>query len=133
MELSYHGPKALHKRRACKGVLSQKEIIGLLKAGVYEIDPVTCEFRSGGKVIKPWVGPEDGRAWCRLYHQGKRKQILRARLVWMSQTLCVVPKNWEVHHQDSDPRNDSWDNLLCLHQVDHRKVHQDCRQEELPF
>src|SRR6185369_7049136 len=98
-------------------VLTQHEIIKLLRAGVYCVDPRTAEVTRGGRVVTPFVA-EDGRAWVRLYDDNKRKMICRNRLVWMSQTLAIIPRDFEIHHDDLDNRNDAWDNLVCLHKLD---------------
>lgn len=126
----------MRKCKTLSKVLTQKQILKLLKAGVYFVDEDPCKEPGGQPILvraSREVGKwfyEDGRAWVRLYWQGRRKMILFARLVWMSRTLCVVPKDFEIHHDDLDRRNDRWDNLICLHKLDHRKVHE---HEDLPF
>ena len=48
----------------------------------------------------------------------------------MSHTYEIPPDNWEIHHLDNNPQNNSWSNLILLHPLDHLKFH---TKEELPF
>jgi len=112
-------------------LLSSKEIIRLLKWGYYRVDETTAAvYGRDGSVITPFYDDE-GRGFVRLYWNGKRKAIAVSRLVWMSKTLQPIPSNFEIHHRDENPNNDAWTNLLCLHESDHRKLHDG--DEEIPF
>ena len=109
--------------------LCQKEIIALLQRKVYRVAPNIGVVYGPKGVVLPFF--TEGRAYVRLYWNQKKKVIGVARLVWMSVTLTVIPRRYEVHHRDEDKSNNAWENLLCLHKLDHRKLHEE--QEEIPF
>lgn len=46
-----------------------------------------------------------------------------ARLVWMAGSGRTIPKGFEVHHRDELNSSDGWPNLICLHRLDHQKMH----------
>lgn len=60
-----------------------------------------------------------------LYHRpsDKRRKIGVAAFVWMAGTKHAVPKGFIVHHQDLNTLNNAFDNLYCLHEIDHHKLH----------
>jgi hypothetical protein len=110
-------------------------VIELLRAGVYKVDPVSAEIVGPkGRPILPYDIKDDGLAWVRVYGLGGCRTMPRSRLVWLSVVLESLPGNqWEIHHWDEDRRNDSFDNLYCLHRIDHRKLHRSSGSEEVPF
>lgn len=112
--------------------LTDAEVLKVLRKGLYEVCPKTAEVRRGGRPLTPYLD-DDGRYWIRMYWDGKRRTIARAKLVWMSQTGNRVPPGFQVHHDDLDTRNDAWPNLICLHALDHCKQHAEAMQETLPF
>jgi hypothetical protein len=122
-------------------VMSQKEVLQLLKEGVYYLDETgdgpARLLRGGREVTKVYLDNGNGRggggrAWVRLYWNGRRKQIMFAKLVWMAHTRRVVPTGFEIHHRDLDRRNDRWGNLVCVHELDHRKFHGQGAELPLP-
>lgn len=115
------------------GLLSQEEILDLLQSGVYSACPETGTVRNRrGRVITPFTD-DYGRRFVRLYYRRKRKAIVVSRLVWMSVAGCVIPDGFEVHHRDHEVTNDVWRNLILLHRLDHRKLHEDDEDDEIPF
>lgn len=44
-----------------------------------------------------------------------------------------IPKGYEVHHRNEDPLDNSFDNLICLHPLDHSKLHHQTTDEDVPF
>lgn len=69
-----------------------------------------------------------------LWHDGKRRSCHISQLVWMSCSDAVIPAGWEIHHIDEDPDNNEFSNLVCVHPVDHAKLHSTIDQEEeVPF
>jgi hypothetical protein len=107
-----------------------EEVLVLLETGVYKICPETAVLTNGkGRVIAPW--DFDGYLFVRLYSGGRCRSIHLGKLVWMSVTKCVVPAGWEVHHVDGDTRNNHWENVECLHELDHKKKHRS--SAEVPF
>lgn len=69
-----------------------------------------------------------------LWHEGLRRSIHVSALVWMFHTGCVVPNGFEIHHWNEDINDNSWENLYCLHSMDHAKIHNlDTEDAEIPF
>lgn len=123
------------------GKLTQQDILWLLNEKLYVVDRDTGEVTGPrGKVVTHIYGGRQprgaegnlGRKFVRLYHHNKRVVISVPKLVWMSVTGQVVPPNFEIDHDDGDRRNDSWENLVCLHKLDHRKKHRQV-EVEIPF
>lgn len=113
-------------------MLTNRDIIKLLRHKVYAIDPDTGTVSQGWgdfKTLRPYVGNKEGHLFIRLYFGGKRKTIAVSRLVWMAVTLCPIPPEFEIHHRDEQPDNNNWRNLLCYHKLDHRKIH----DHDVPF
>lgn len=81
---------------------------------------------------------EGGYLFVRIYCNRKVKTIALAKLVWLSVVLRPVPNGFEIHHRDTDNTNNTWGNLFCLHELDHRKLHgreliDDQELNEVPF
>lgn len=51
----------------------------------------------------------------------------------MAGALRTVPDDFEIHHIDEDRYNDSFDNLVALHKMDHEKIHALRRHAESEF
>lgn len=60
------------------------------------------------------------------------RNLPRSHAIWMYGTQTLIPKGWQIHHEDLDPENDSFDNLFCFHPKDHQKKHRKTN-EETPF
>jgi hypothetical protein len=73
-----------------------------------------------------------GHRYVRLFDGDAATKIAVARVVWMAVVGEPPPEGFEVHHRDDNPRNDGWDNLLCVHKLDHKKLHE-TPDEEVPF
>ncbi len=114
--------------------MTEAEILGLLQRGVYRVDAETgTVYGHRGEAVTPFE--KDGRLFVRLYFQGNRKRIIALpRLAWMARTGRTVPAGFEIHHRDVDPKSNAWTNLFCLHELDHRKLHDgaDLLQQEDP-
>ncbi len=111
-------------------LLTQREIVRLLKHKYYVVDDETAQVLGPGrKEITPFE--DDGRLFVRLYWCNKRRAISLSRLVWLSITLQPIPPKFEVHHRNENTSDNSWSNLLCIHKLDHQKLHKET--EEIPF
>ena len=64
--------------------------------------------------------------------ENKRKSIHVSHLVWMVNTQMCIPKDFEIHHRDENPRHNIFTNLLCVHKLDHLKLHAD-EVDDIPF
>lgn len=116
--------------------MTPREVLGALTNRVYTVDLVTGAVTRArtGRVVTPFV-KGGGRKLIRLYWNGKVKAMHLARLVWMAGAKRTIPKRFEVHHRDERNSSDGWDNLICLHQLDHRKLHRntDVYAEDIPY
>lgn len=114
--------------------MTQKTVVQLLKARVYEVCLETGQVSRDGHVLKQSQDKTDthrgDRFKVRLYWGSKKVNIAVSRLVWMAKTLQPIPPRFEVHHADDNRHNNNWKNLICVHTLDHKKLH---NEEEVPF
>lgn len=139
------GPHATPTSPKHRPKISLRAVLDRIEDGAYVIDPVTAEVRTRrGRVIRGFLsgkknGPKYRFVRIHARHPDGRlgvKTIMVARLVWISVTRCEIPKCWQIHHRDRNSENDAWANLLCLHELDHKKVHAGDAtpaEEEIPF
>lgn len=132
--------------------LTQKEVIELFRKGKYIVDsekgivlngktkkPLHV-FAGGHKAGKVFV-PNYNSKWVRLYSAPKHIALPVSHCIWLANAKVTIPNGFEIHHKDLDSTNNAWNNLFCLFDMDHRKLHQDHRlicngeepEEETPF
>lgn len=91
----------------------------------------------GGKELAQRINTRrrmnDGDARVDICFDKKKLSINVSHLVWMFYTNCVIPEGWEIHHRNEDPTDNSFNNLICVHPIDHRKLHAVKDEEEVPF
>lgn len=104
--------------------MTPREVMSALTKRVYTVDLTTGAVTrtATGRVVTPYV-KKGGRRLIRLYMNGKVKALHAARLVWMAGAGRTIPKDFEVHHRDETNDSDGFENLVCLHRLDHRKMH----------
>jgi hypothetical protein len=113
--------------------LEDAEVMTLLEKGHFKVDLESGSVSTpSGKLLVPFPDAWD-HLFIRLHFEGKRKGISVAKLVWMAGTKTEIPHKWEVHHRDENPRNNAFSNLICLHPIDHRKMHTANIEEPIPF
>lgn len=116
--------------------LTDVEVLELLRLKIYEVDLETGRvFGTTIKGRRVEVKQEvNGKAGdylgIRIKCKGRRRKIAVHVLVWMAGTLSIRPTNWQVHHLDENPLNNTFTNLICLHPMDHQKFH---AEDETPF
>lgn len=103
--------------------ITEARILDAILAGVVTVDTEAGTVSARGRELKTFSNRTDRRRFVRLHLDGKRRGIAVARVVWMAATGQLIPDGFEIHHDDKDPGNDAWGNLLCLHTLDHRKMH----------
>jgi hypothetical protein len=123
--------------------ISESQIVALVKAGKYKVCRQTATvIGPRGKPIKPHpckskrlrTAGDECRRFVRLYGFGGVRTIALARLVWISVVGEPLPsKDWEVHHRDECNHSDGWDNLIAVHKLDHRKLHNGHSDEGIPY
>jgi hypothetical protein len=113
--------------------MTDETLLGLLAAGTYTVDADTGRVYARGDARPLSTFGAKRRRFVRLHHDRTRRGIAVARLVWVSVARCPVPPGFEVHHRDEDSGNDAWTNLICLHKLDHQKVHAGRAEEPVPF
>lgn len=99
---------------------------------IIEENPVRISNR--GRVLKPTINfrkrSNRGDPRVDIWHKGKRKSINVSHLVWMYHTRTTLPPGFEIHHIDENPENNNFSNLICVHCLDHLKLHP---SPEIPF
>ena len=120
--------------------LSDDEVLELLRNEIYKVDLDTGDITgpSGRKLSPGGSGRQREYGRVCLYSGGAKRRMPWHQLVWMAGTDSVVPTNFTVHHCDLDPSHNAFSNLLCLHTVDHKKVHDGVtlmldESDEVPF
>lgn len=112
------------------------EVLAALRARVYTVCLTTGALTrtSTGRRVTPFT-KKGGRRLVRVYVAGKVKAIHLARLVWMAGADRTIPKQFEVHHRDERNDSDGFANLICLHRLDHRKMHAatEVYAEDIPY
>ena len=111
--------------------MSYQHMLYLLSIGKYAADPDTgAIYNKHNRLLKPFHRPDQQHLFVRLFDHELSSSIGVGRLVWMSVTKEVIPNGWQIHHRDEDPSNNAWNNLLCLHPLDHLKIHD---KQPIPF
>lgn len=115
--------------------VSKQEVLDWLQEGAFTISDGEVYTRAGRRLVQrenKRRGCDHGDARVDLKYGGKRRSINVSHLVWMWNTKTVIPDGFEIHHNDEDPTNNNWDNLIAVHSMDHLKLH--ARFEEpVPF
>jgi hypothetical protein len=91
-------------------------------------DPV-CMFR--GRVLLPELNQQGGRGQIsggqryrfQLRMGGKRRRIMRSKLVWMYFFGVEVPEDCQIHHGPGGKLDDSIQNLTCMTEIQHAFWH----------
>ena len=119
---------------------SNEDVLRWLLSGVFVVNPdkgdvIKIESKLGSNYkLKARINRRNrsdiGDPRVDLYYEGKRKSCHVSNLVWMSRTGSIVPEGFEIHHIDEDPTNNNWNNLICVHSMDHVKLH---NEESVPF
>lgn len=116
-------------------MVTKQDILNWLKAGAFSIVDGEVYSRRGRRLVQrinKRKRCEHGDPRVDLVHGGKRASVHVSHLIWMSETNCVLPDGFEIHHRDEDPMNNNFSNLICVHPLDHNKLHATA-QEEVPF
>lgn len=120
-----------------EGQISDQQILDLLESGAYRVDLNTGDvFNKDGKQLKVFYGKWD-RMYVRLYDGRRaRREISLPKLIWIAGAKSIVPDGFEVHHRDTYKTHNNFDNLICLHRIDHQKYHTSNKtldEEIIPF
>lgn len=109
-----------------KPQITDEEILQWLRTGWLEVNIATAEIRFRNKPKKSQLSGNDkcGTRWTvELTSNGKRRVIMRSKLVWMAMHLMLVPEGYELHHIDEDRYNDRGKNLQLLTKEEHTQLH----------
>lgn len=118
-------------KRSYAGKLTHEEIIALFNQGVYKVDieAGTVHARNGRELYTFPGGNDcddpDSALWVRLYSRGKMRSLPVAHCVWLFKSQRAIPDDFEIHHRNTNKRDNRWLNLFCLFDLDHRKLHRD--------
>lgn len=115
--------------------VTRQEILEWLQSGAFSIADGQVYTRSGRQLaqrINKRRRCEHGDPRVDLIYGGKRVSMHVSQLVWMWGTNSVIPDGYEIHHRDEDCMNNSFDNLIAVHPIDHAKLHAQV-EEAVPF
>lgn len=110
-------------------MITDIELLTWLMTGELEVglnNPETINFK--GRSIKAYENgshrgnPNRTRWSFGLRDNGRRRTIVRSKLVWMAGALRLVPEGFEIHHRDENRHNDAWNNLVMVTEDDHKKL-----------
>lgn len=119
--------------------LSEEGVIEAFKAYRYYLKGDNPKvYRTKGTRVKEFDALDDsgnktGYLYVRIYSNGLGRTIGIHRLCWMVTTGHTIPPGWEIHHRDLNPSNNAFDNLYCLHPLDHKKLHRGLILEDTSF
>ncbi len=117
--------------------LTNLDILELFKNGSYWADLNEGVVYSDHKraAVYTYEGNAEGHLFIRLYSEPKHRAMPVSHVVWMFGTRVPLPDGWQVHHRDKDVQNNSFDNLIAVHPIDHRKLHAGelVDEEPIPF
>ena len=113
------------------------EVLRWITEGVFQIErgEETRIIKNGQELVQrinKRKNSHRGDPRVDLWHEGKRRSCNVSHLVWMLCTGRVIPEGFEIHHADEDPLNNSFENLVCVHPLDHGKLHNQVG-DEVPF
>lgn len=106
--------------------MTDADVLALLKCGAYRVDVHTGEVftRGGAPACIDHSGKRQLRASVILQAPGgKRRKIAVGKLVWMAATGTTIPDGWHVHHVNENRFDNRFANLMCVHTLDHAKLH----------
>lgn len=125
---------------------TKSDLLTWLEEGIFwvakDTGPTPEVYRRGNpKPLTQYISTrnrmEGGDPRVHLRYQNKRISVHVSQLTWMSTTMDVIPPDFQIHHIDGDPLNNSYDNLVCIHKDDHIKLHRKLGDipddEEIPF
>lgn len=135
------GPRAKPDRPRKKyrtrtfGAMTDEDVLYLLQTRVYTVDLTNGDiFGPCGNLRRTYPGGRRRRhLFVRLVVGERRRAIGVHVLCWMAGMMMVVPPNFEVHHVDECPKHNAFENLIAVHEIDHRKLHRHTQDEVIPF
>lgn len=122
--------------------ITDEEFFELFKNGTYkaDLDEGIVYGRDGKPIAIHYGGRQEGkRHFVRLYLEQRIRVIPVSHVIWMLGAGRSIPDGFEIHHKDLDPSHNWWDNLFCLCEPDHKKLHRvgglidEEKTEEIPF
>lgn len=114
--------------------LLSEDVLRLLRTDELLVDTrngKTYKRQRDGSVRELNPSPDrSGRMFFRIYSDGKRRGIARARLVYIAKTLEGVPPGMDVDHIDGDNQHDDFVNLQLLTPAENRGKNNYPRENE---
>lgn len=132
---------AKSKRYKGKPKLSHTQILELFDSGRYRADLGSGIVYSGvtGKPLAvQWCGHTTQYAFICLCYKNSRYYIPLSNVIWIVGSRREIPDGFEIHHRNTVAEDNWYDNLFCLFEKDHRKLHAskdllEPQGEETPF
>jgi hypothetical protein len=114
--------------------ITDAELLELIEAGVLYITDLESDHPGlyvAGRLVKSHLNEQGGRRrihgsdryrWT-LRYDGRRRSIMRSKLVWMYVHRRPVPDNHIIHHGSRGRYVDCPSNLSCIHYDEHNAIH----------
>lgn len=120
-----------------------KQVFDWLMAGDFRVDSTDIYSANDIKLSQRLKARKNSDV-CDLrvdfYKDGFRRTINVSCVVWMYFTRTIIPDGFEIHHRDENTMNNLFGNLVCVHKMDHPKLHEQVscnveedEDEEIPF
>lgn len=126
-------------KKRVRPTINDQGLLDLLEMGTITVDLNTADVFKRGELLTATIVGKDGKNGTRyrleIYHQERRRTIVRSRLVYMAGTMQLIPDKHEIHHLNGDRYDDRWANLICVSIRDHLKIHamETEEDDEVPF
>jgi hypothetical protein len=119
---------AKSKRYKGRPKLTHTQVLELFDQGIYTADLEKGIVYSGvtGKPLRVgWCGRYEDKpyAFICLCYKNSRRFIPLSNVIWIVGSRREIPEGFEIHHRTNNPEDNWYDNLFCLFDKDHRKLH----------
>ena len=132
---------AKSKRYKGKPKLTHLDILKLFDDGHYTAD-LDKGIVYSGRTREPLAVATYGRTtkypFIILRRNDSRYHIPLSNVIWIVGNRREIPEGFEIHHRNTNAEDNWFDNLFCLTEKDHRKLHNsrdllEPAGEETPF
>ena len=119
--------------------ISDERLLQLIKEKSIVVNLDDSSLEVNGRAVKAFICGTGGvheskeRYAFGLRIDGKRRTVVRAKLVYMYAHQIVIPENFIIHHRDLDRFNDYYENLIMVPEWDHNKLHHNKIDDGVPF
>jgi hypothetical protein len=125
--------------------ITDAELLAWIESGLMVVcdpdsDNPTLQFR--GRKLKAEIIRRNGRRESRgcgperltwvVRHNGRKRRVVRSKLVWFACKRQLVPQEHILHHVNENRTDDRISNLECVHEDEHYALHHGMDANDLP-